>query len=524
MSASDRHRRTVLPGAWLLAALLAASPTLAHAQEEAAPPAEGAPAEGTEATGSDPAEPTEASPAEASPEQRTAKAELLLEKALAATAASRWREAAVWAHEAWVTYPTSEERREAAELTLADTLVSLGFTQAAAGHYFDVVERRSMPQLLPRALAGVERLSRRGLVLEEDLLRGVLAEADLANIPPDLADFLHYQRGIANLRLGNRRWTGYEFDRIDPDGVYGQKARLAQAVSLVRENQPDAALEMVDGILAKEPDPAVEQEALLLRARLLFEAGRLQEAVESFRRVDGTRNVPGGEVLLERAWTHYREGKLHDAMGLVYALGAPAHADLFLPESYVLRGLIYQRFCHFRAARSAAAEFRARYGEAIARVEAGEEPAEITVVAQATSIVPQVAAVLRVSDAMREEIRLLSSQGSWMEEGGLRKHLDNVYGAAGARLERLRRVSVRQGAEEIAERLLAAREQANLLDYEVGVSIHRRVNDAEGKVWRRPEPQVVPRTGDENYYRFNGEFWTDELPDMRFLIENRCVE
>ena len=111
-----------------------------------------------------------------------------------------------------------------------------------------------------------------------------------------------------------------------------------------------------------------------------------------------------------------------------------------------------------------------------------------------------------------------------MEEGGLRAHLDNLYGAGGARLERLRSVAVRHGSEEVAERLLAAREQANLLEYEVGVSIHKRVNDAEGKVWRRPEPQVVPRTGDKNFYRFNGEFWTDELPDMRFLIENRCVE
>lgn len=513
MSASDRHGLTSRARVWLLAALVSSAPLLAHAQEEAPP---GAPEEALapEAPASN----------EPSPEQKIAKAELLLEKSLAAAGASRWKEAAVWAHEAWITYPTSEERREAAELTLADALLGMGFTQAAAAHYFDVVERRSMPQLLPRALAGVEGLSRRGLILEEDLLRGVLADADLANVPPELADFLHYQRGIANLRLGNRRWTGYEFDRIDPKGVYGQKARLARAVSLVRENQPDRALETVDAILDGEPAPAVEQEALLLRARLLFEAGRLQEAVESFRKVNGTRNVPAGEVLLERAWTHYREGKLHDAMGLVYALAAPAHADLFLPESYVLRGLIYQRFCHFRAARSAAADFRARYGEAIAQVEAGEAPAEIPLVAQATSIVPHVAAVLRVSDAMRDEIRLLSSQGAWMAEGGLRGHLDNVYGAAGARLEWLRNVSVRHGAGEIAERLLAAREQANLLEYEVGVSIHKRVNDAEGKVWRRPEPQVVPRTGDKNFYRFNGEFWTDELPDMRFLIENRCVE
>ncbi len=461
---------------------------------------------------------------ELSAEKRVAGAEALLERALAAASQADWKSSAVHAHQAWQLFPTSEERREAAELALADALLKLGFTQGAASHYFNIVERRHMPQLLPRALAGVEALSHRGLVLEEDLMRGVLAEADLANVPPDLADFLHYQRGIANLRLGNKRWTEYEFRRIEDDGVYGQRARLAQAVSMVRDNEPARALEAVESILAADPAPDVMQEALLIQGRLLFEAGRFPEAVEAFRQVDGTRNVPGGEVLLERAWGHYREGRLHDAMGLIYALGAPAHVELFLPDAYVLRGLIYQRFCHYRAARSASAAFRARYGDAITAVEAGTPPAQVETVALATSIRPHVAAVLRVADAARAEIALLEKEGPSLQEGGLRAHLAQLYGLMGSRLERTRRLAVEQGADEIAERLLAAREQANLLEYEVGVSIHKRLNDAEGKVYRRPEAQVVPRTGDKNFYKFNGEFWSDELGDMRFLIENRCVE
>ncbi|AKU92129.1 hypothetical protein [Vulgatibacter incomptus] len=457
-------------------------------------------------------------------EQRLAFAESLLEKALAAASKPDWQEAARFAHEAWATFPASAERREAAELALADALTHLSFHQAAAAHYFDVVGRRNMPQLLPRALAGVEALSRRGLILEEDLLAGVLADADLANLPPELADFLHFQRGLANLRLGNRRWTDYEFDRIRPEGMYGQRAQLVRAVSLVRENEPAKALELVDAILAATPEPDVEQEALLVQGRLLFEAGRIGDAVASFRRVRGTLNVPGGEVLLERAWAHYREGRLHEAMGLIFALGAPANVDLFLPDAYVLKGLIYQRFCHFRAARRASAEFRERFGEAITEVEAGTEPGRIAVVAQAASILPNVRSVLRVSDAVREERALLGRQGSWMVAGGLRAHLDHVYDQVGSKLEWKRSRVLASGADEAAERLLAAREQANLLEYEVGVSIHKRVNDSEGKAWRRPEVQVIPRTGDTTFYRFNGEFWSDELPDMRFLIENRCVE
>jgi len=526
-----------------LAAVAALAPAPAWAQGEAepapaaaeTPAAEGGAEAGAEGDAGAAPTPEEAAAAAAAttaaitkesltPEQRTLRANAFLEQALAAASTADWRTAARYAHEAWGMYPASEEKREAAELALADALVELGFEQAAAAHYFNVVQRRNMLQLLPRALAGVERLARRGLVLEEDLLRGVLAETELANLPPDLSDFLHYQRGIANLRLGNQRWTDYEFGRIRANGVYAQRARLTQAVAHVRDNEPAEALRMVEEMLLTDLDPDVRQEALLIQARLLFEAGRMEEAIAAFREVDQTRNVPAGEVLLERAWSHYRQDKLHDAMGLLYALGAPAHVDLFLPEAYVLRGLIYQRFCHFRAARRAAKEFRARYGEAIEEVEAGTSPFEIPMVAHATSILPHVAAVLRISDGAREEQERLDDQGGWIDEGGLRRHLDQLYEQVGARLEWIRARTVSAGANVIAERLLTAREQANLLEYEVGVSIHRRVNDAEGKVYRRPEAQVVPRTGDRTFYKFNGEYWSDELGDMRFLIENRCVE
>lgn len=507
--------------------VIAAMPSLASAQEASAEgDAAASPAAEGGAAAPDAAPAGAGAPVTEEPltnDQRSKRGEALLEKALAAASASDWRGAARFAHEAREMFPASEERREAAELTLADALVQLGFDQAAAAHYFNVVQRRTMLQLLPRALGGIEKLARRGLVLEEDLLRGVLAEAELANIPPELADFLHYHRGIANLRLGNKRWTDYEFGRIRA-GVYAQRATLARIVALVRENEAERALAMVGELLEGDLDEEVRQEALLIHGRLLFEARRVEEAVAAFRQVKGTRNVPGGEILLERAWSHYHDDELHDAMGLIYALAAPAHADLFLPESYVLRGLIYQRFCHFRAARRSAADFRARYGAAIEAIERGETPLLVEDVAKAASILPPVSAVLRVSDAVRAERELLASQGGWMEEGGLRGHLDNVYAQVGGRLDRIRERVVAGGADEIAERLLAAREQANLLEYEVGVSIHKRVNDAEGKVWRRPEAQRVPRTGDKTFYEFNGEFWSDELGDMRFLIEDRCVE
>jgi tetratricopeptide (TPR) repeat protein len=465
-----------------------------------------------------------AAQAEAPAEARIAAADERLEQALAAAKAANWTESARLSWEAWSAYPASEERREAAEVALAEALEQLGLHQAAVSHFFAVVERRQMPQVLPRALEGVERLATAGRIAERDLLRGVLVDADLATIPPELADFLHYHRGLANLRLGSERWTAYEFDAITDGGRWDRKARIARAVAHVRDNQPAEALAVAEKLIEAGAADEVEQEALLLRARLLFEAGRAEEAIEAFRQVRRTGYVPAGEVLLERAWSHYRAGTFHDSMGLLYALGAPAHEDLFLPEVWVLRGLVYQHFCHFRAARRAATDFRARYADALARIDAGEAVATIPAVSRAVGTLPHVAATLRVADGVVRERERLSDLRSKIARGGLADHLDRMYAVIGARFEHERARAVERGSEDVAERLLVAREQANLLEYEVGVSIHKRVHDAEGRTFRMPVAQKVPARGGSTYYRFDGEYWSDELPDMRFLIENRCVE
>lgn len=480
--------------------------------------------------GSTPIDPVPPKEAEAPPVDELAAAEAAKEGerqlglALAHSADGDWAGAARAAWMAIVRIAPTDEKHETAELVLAEALRKLGYTQAAAEYYFSVIERRQSPGLLPRALAGLEGLTRQGVVAEEKLHRGVLVEADVANIPLEVRDFLHFQRGMANLRLGDKRWTSYDFGAIRSDTYYGHRARLALAVSLVKDGKLPEAQAIADAILTEKPDRGAESEARLLRARLLFEGGKATEAIAEYRKVRGTRDAPGGRVLLERAWSHYRDGAYHDSMGLLYALGAPAHRDLFLPEQYVLRGLIYQRFCHFRAAKGAVAAFRTRYATAIDQLKLGKEPREVPEVVRAAEERPALAGLVRVRRAIAIERTMLAGKLGSFEEGGLGAHLTQVYGMLEGRSDAQYRLQMERTGHAVAEELLEALEQANLLEYEVGVSIHRRVQDAGGRDYRGARAEDVPLDGEQTYYRFDGEFWTDELPDMRFLIQDRCVE
>jgi len=453
------------------------------------------------------------------------------------------------------TKPTAE-KYESAQYALAEALEAMGLGQAAAEYYFAVVEQRQNPALLSRSLAGIARLAEKELISEDQLLRGVLVEAELSNLPVEVADFLHYQRGLANLRQGYRNWAAKDFEQVSDEGEISRRVALADIVTLVREGKTEEALKATDEFLANEekraerirenlglPPPPPEDEtdirrklvvqkakrdpiaeARLTRARLLYEGGKYDEAIKVYQRIGRTYDTPAGEILLERAWAHFRARGYHDAMGLLYALGAPSNRDLFIPDQYVLRGLIYQRFCHFRAAKAAVADFRARYGVAVAQLKSGAPPLGVPVVAKAADELPEVAPAVKVERGSRKESETLETLASVLEEGGALEHLRALYSLlldrSTWRLTRARDL----GAAKAAEKLLDADEQANLLEYEVGVSIFRPIRDTGGKIGVRDKAERVPSGGPRTYYPFDDEFWSDELPDMRFLIQDRCVE
>ena len=98
-----------------------------------------------------------------------------------------------------------------------------------------------------------------------------------------------------------------------------------------------------------------------------------------------------------------------------------------------------------------------------------------------------------------------------------RLYVERRLAAALRELDRI----VRAAAIDVATELLDYEEQARLVDYEVGLEVFRRVKQGTGKTVAEPEPEV-PVGSRQVYYRFEGEYWNDELHDYRYRIDDRC--
>jgi hypothetical protein len=268
----------------------------------------------------------------------------------------------------------------------------------------------------------------------------------------------------------------------------------------------------------------VRGQALHSLARLLYEQKQFAAAYTTLGRIPAHTEL-SSEVLLERAWSKFKAGNPHRAMGLLYALDAPVFKNLFAPEKYILRALIYRRFCHFRAAKLAARKFRAAFGEALRDIRHGKRLLKIDRVREPALRRTQSRKLFLFLRLLRRERRALKDyddDDEWRGVG-LYIHLRQLYRQKIRQVKADLKRSLKESMAEVAEEMLHAEEQVNLLEYEVGQAIFQRVSE-ESATTLRKRAAKVPISSERVYYRFGGEYWTDELPHYKFNITDRCVD
>ena len=135
-------------------------------------------------------------------------------------------------------------------------------------------------------------------------------------------------------------------------------------------------------------------------------------------------------------------------------------------------------------------------------------------------------AIARRSDFLRTleaERRRIERYDSTWEDVELDKHLRRLYDLEIREQARLWNLDFGKSADVAALELLEAEEQMNLLDYEIGLEIFKRLKLEEAKQTKE-EPLIVPYDSDKVYYEFDVEFWNDELHSYEYFINNRCFE
>jgi len=404
---------------------------------------------------------------------------------------------------------------------LAQDLAKLGFTQAAVSYLAVVARDRAKPEILPLALAELQKLSEEGPVDEDLVFRELIYGTDLGRLSPSLKDFVEFHRGQVDFQEGRVRWGERHFKAIKPGSVFFAKARELQAVyHLTHDDDVQGALEEFLS-LAKDPKTPlqVRNEARINAARLTYEAKDYAHALELYDSVQLPVLDPGrGALYLERAWVLYRLRDLSRSFGFLVALDAPSFRNLFLPEKYVLRALVYKDKCHYLPAKRAAREFRRKFSRSLAAVRNRDDLIDDARLRQAALETGPVAKAERRVEQIQLEKDQINKYAGNFSSVGLTARLRDIYDLTESEALRQKQLLMQSALYEVADKMLRAEENLRLLDYEVGLDMYRRIKRNEIKAAVIDDP---PMGEDEVQFEFNGEYWNDELRSYRLFLKSR---
>ncbi|WP_426749314.1 tetratricopeptide repeat protein [Myxococcus sp. Y35] len=419
--------------------------------------------------------------------------------------------------------PKTDENYAWAQYFLARSLIDLGLTHAGASYLARIARERSNPNVLPRALDALKSLTDRphDEVMIDEQVFGAL---DLGFLPEETGAYAHYQQGLVDLRVGNERWANTHFSKLPEKSAEASRAKFALLVTRLKQIK-EPTDEIIADFLALSEDEKLTREArneaALAVARLRYERKDFQGALEAYDRVKLPPLDPGrASLYLEEAWTRYKLGELRAALGILTTLDAPSFRDEFLPDKYLLRALIYRDLCHYLPAKRAAKELTRRFADSLEAVRNREDLTQDVRLRRAANAHGSTQRAARFLETLElEGERLGRYAGSFGDR--LFSHLTKLYDLSRAEAVRVHDARLAEAVRQEADTLLRAAEQVRLMEYEVGLKLYERVKKG-ARIVAPEDEQILSPT--QTAYRFDGEYWNDELRSYRVRIDSRCIE
>lgn len=444
----------------------------------------------------------------------------VFQSAVQASKADKPVEAANAAHHYLQGSTVDDPRYDRAMRVLANNAEKLGLSYAASLWYLDIARAGRNVELVDDAVLGLERIVDEYPYDRETILRGFLTSSDISGLPKGPSAFVSYYQGVDNFQRGLEDWGMDAFESIPKDSPYRKRARYVLALRRVARYELEQARTSLTELLDRDLPRELETDVRRTLARVEFEEKHWEKALEHYRAIQD-RAPDHPRLLLEMAWTHYYMGHYRRALGLLIALDAPVYRELIAPRRYLLEALSLRKLCQFGPARKAATRLEERHGDALEDLYEGVPLEHSEPLREAAGLRAGGEAVAAFRDRVDKEKAIVERLEPRLTDK-LVERLQGIYEQGAEEAKRQEREKLVDEMEQLAEELLSAEEGVRLILHELGVALLRGQRESSLTEGGNPIEQGDPR--DHIIYRFDGEFWTDELDDLVVRMEDRCIE
>ncbi len=454
------------------------------------------------------------------------------------------------------------KNKQRAEFFMGKTLYQMGFYAGSLAYFDKIVQGGDAHTYHGAALKWLAALSR---VLPETsgILEKIgtydqkaLDDPSLASVKDELLFLLgrHYYRHGGD---GDFDKAISLFNQVDRNSEFYIKAKFFEGVTYVRKFEGKPAVDAFKEILVigQERPKAYKADdvenynelAQLQMARVFYSTQQFDTSIKYFEKLD-QNSLDWTESLFEASWAYYMKTLNSKALGNIHTLNAPYFETQFFPESLLLKAVIYFKYCLYDQAEEAIQDYNDKYiplaknlTDLVAKYDDNAEFYDYVKKVKATKAGLDINTQRLVMSVLNDKTLLKTF--AWVDELNheleMLQKSDKAWQTTQVAAEVLQELTVQQSVaaadagkvardrvERLARELRALSNDGLKIKFEILNGKAEKLSaESISKAGRvsadhKEEPIVVD---DEHFqWKFNGEYWKDELGYYRFKIRSKC--
>lgn len=440
------------------------------------------------------------------------------------------------------------DRRDQAEIYLAETLRKTGFLVPAYFYYADLFKAGRSNRYYLNAVDGLLAVQRElhDPLLVPALLDELLDPDGFAQLDPDAIAQINYLVGELSFRRRKNPDARAFLEYVPPESPLYPKARYLLGVLAIRVRDPEGATAHFRAILDRIDEDASDEElarvrnlALLAMARTFYGLGRYEEASKYYGMVPRLCDA-WFTAMYENAWAYFRQEQYGKALGELQSVTAPYFSKRHIPEAYVIQGTSYFANCQWDRVRRAVARYKKVYEPMLAGLQAylqesrdwPEYYRDVTA-GGAGRYAIELAREVRRARRFKDYHHMVTHMDWERSELGqvtvwrgsqLGDDIAAIIDDHRAGIEAVAGKWSKQRLTDLHKQLANFQNQVNILDFEVTDAERRWLEQGreilKGRRARLPRPDIP--NDQWQHWAFDKEYWMDELGYIQHSLRSEC--
>ncbi len=453
--------------------------------------------------------------------------------------------------------PRFLSKRTQIKYILGLMLYQMDLNQTSAFQFINVI-RKGQSKYLKQSL---EKLSLAADKLGDDsLLNYAISKVKVSEFPKVHRDMLYYRIGEFQMRNDQIKKAAHSFGLVSDSSSFYNKSKYSQALAYSELNQIEKAVNAFDELIEHQGSTDITNAnrvvGIMGKARAFYQDKNWEQAIENYRKIPRDTEF-WHDTLFESSWAMLRSGKFRSALSNFQSLHSTFYENFYLPESLLLRAIVYLYICKYVEMRKVMDLFNKIYKPVYSDINnylnVNSDPSKyfndiVSILVDYNNFGENIdhnkyklpfQAVRRIlkegdfrrsynyiKELLREKNRVQSMPSRW-KESSMGRYANKVITTRIIKARKRAGQQVRDHMLAIKAELRDFFEQEGFIRFEMG-------NSERENIRKKISGKLLPKQiNDEQtrdfyiqdgfeYWSFNGEYWLDELGNYHYIGTHSC--